>query len=314
MPDALSFYLKKTQRLRIDRAHGTPAPHKPILLLALIDLIEQGAIHKNEIKPSPQLVESYLKYWSRISTAPPRMYFPFYHLSSSGFWHLKAKTGQESLLAAVHQFKSMSQLVQVIDCAHLDDELFKLLMNPTSRELIRQAITDAYFSEQRSLLDSLIEESRNIYGLEKLLLKNAESSKLTASKNIPETPLRSAAFRGVIMKLYDYTCAACRLRIITIDGSSVVAAAHIVPFSESHDDSVGNGLALCKLHHWAFDIGLLAINDSYKLLVSTSFDEKGPSELLLNNLRSKKMLLPRQKPFFPSLQAVRHHREKKFQR
>ncbi|HEY7544041.1 MAG TPA: HNH endonuclease [Blastocatellia bacterium] len=314
MPDALSFYLKKIQRLRVDRSHGIPAPHKPILLLALIDLIEQGAVHENEIKPSPQLVESYLKYWSRIRTTPPRVYLPFYHLKSSGFWHLKAKAGQESLLAAVHQFNSLHQLTQIVDCARLDDELFKLLMNPTSRELIRQAIIDAYFSEQRNLISSLVEENRNIYGLENLLLKNAESSRSNDSKNIPETPLRSAAFRGVIMKLYNYTCAACRLRIITIDGAAAVDAAHIVPFSESHDDSVGNGLALCKLHHWAFDLGLLAIDDSYKLLVSTSFDEEGPSEFLLNNLRNKKMLLPPQKPFFPSLQAVRHHRERKFQR
>lgn len=297
----------------MDRSHGRPAPHKPILLLAVIDLIEQGVIQRNEIRPSPQLVEAYLKYWSRISTTPLNVYLPFYHLKTSGFWHLKAQDGQEQLLAAVNQFNSMSQLVRVIACATLDDELFRLLMKPESRELIRQSIIHTYFSEQNEVISSIIEESHEVYGLEKVLLKSAEESRKVDPLIAPETPLRSAAFRGVIMTLYDYTCAACRLRIITLDGASAVDAAHIVPFSESHDDSIGNGLALCKLHHWAFDEGLLALDNTYVLLVSTAFDETGPPALLLKNLQSKKILLPSQKPFFPSIQAVRRHRESKFQ-
>ncbi len=51
-----------------------------------------------------------------------------------------------------------------------------------------------------------------------------------------------------------------------------------------------NGLALCKLHHWAFDEHLIAINDSYNLIVSSGFEERGHSELLLRNMTGKKML------------------------
>ena len=44
----------------------------------------------------------------------------------------------------------------------------------------------------------------------------------------------------------------------TIDGHTAVDAAHIIPWSISHNDDPRNGLALCKLCHWSFDEGLLA--------------------------------------------------------
>lgn len=48
MPDVLTFYLNRIGKLRVNRNHGKPAPHKPLLLLAVIDLIEQGAIQNNQ--------------------------------------------------------------------------------------------------------------------------------------------------------------------------------------------------------------------------------------------------------------------------
>ena len=61
MPNVIEFYLNKIGKLCIDRARGNPAPHKPLLLLAVIDLIEQAVILENKIEPSPQIVEAFLK-------------------------------------------------------------------------------------------------------------------------------------------------------------------------------------------------------------------------------------------------------------
>lgn len=312
MPDALTHYLNKIQKLRIDRASGKPASHKPILLLTVIDLIEQGAIQKNRIEPSSQLVEGFLKYWNLLSNEIARIYLPFFHLKSSGFWHLHAKRGQESLVSTIHQFKSMSQLASIVSHASLDEDLFVLLLKPDTREIIRQTIIETYFPEQSQIIHAVINDNQQVNALENLLLKHAEKIKTIDNKIIPETPARSAAFRGVIMKLYDYTCAVCHLRIITLDGASAVDAAHIIPFAISHDDGIGNGFALCKLHHWSFDNGLISLDDKYKLIVSTAFEEKGHKAMLLKTLQSQTILLPKQKPFFPSIHSLRWHREKKF--
>ena len=78
-----------------------------------------------------------------------------------------------------------------------------------------------------------------------------------------ENPNRSTAFRKEIMRLYNYTCAVCRLRIVTMDGESATDAAHIIPFHISHSDDIRNGISLCKLHHWAFDKGLISLSRTY---------------------------------------------------
>ena len=46
-----------------------------------------------------------------------------------------------------------------------------------------------------------------------------------------------------------------------------VDAAHIVPRSMFGSDDARNGLALCKRHHWAFDKGMLGIDDDRKIVV-----------------------------------------------
>lgn len=314
MPDVLTFYLNKFAKLRIDRARGNPAPHKPLLLLAIIDLIEQGTIIENEIEPSPQLVESFLKYWNLLSVEKPRIFLPFYHLKSDKFWHLQPKSGQENLLATIHQFKSMSQLASVVAFASLDEDLFLLLHKTEAREAIRKTIIETYFPDKAELFRAAIAENQEINVIENLLLENAEKKSLDESKIIPATPKRSAAFRRAIFRIYNYTCAACRLRIVTLDGETAVQAAHIFPFAKSFDDSIGNGLSLCPLHHWCFDRGLFSIDDNYKMIVSANFEESGSEAFLIRSLESKEIYLPKEKPFRPSLTMIRWHRGNSFQK
>ena len=52
--NTLQKYVQKMKSLRIDRARGA-APNKPVLLLAIVELIEQGHIRENKVLPSPDL-------------------------------------------------------------------------------------------------------------------------------------------------------------------------------------------------------------------------------------------------------------------
>lgn len=62
----LDYYAQCFANLRIDKSHGSPAPHKPLLLLSLIELIERGIVSSNEIELTPEVVSTFLKYWSAI--------------------------------------------------------------------------------------------------------------------------------------------------------------------------------------------------------------------------------------------------------
>jgi putative restriction endonuclease len=54
---SLHTFIQKFQNLKVDRARGV-APHKPILLLSIIDNIEGGDIQSNKIFITPELVAS----------------------------------------------------------------------------------------------------------------------------------------------------------------------------------------------------------------------------------------------------------------
>jgi hypothetical protein len=77
-------------------------------------------------------------------------------------------------------------------------------------------------------------------------------------------------------------------------------------------DSFGNGLSLCPLHHWSFDRGLFSIDDNYKMIVSTNFEESGNEAFLLRSLQAKEIYLPKEKPFRSSLTMIRWHRENQY--
>ena len=73
----------------------------------------------------------------------------------------------------------------------------------------------------------------------------------------------SAVFRQQVRAAYDATCVVCGAHFPATSLNSVpgVDAAHILPWAQYDLDVVSNGLCLCKLHHWAFDEGLLLIRE-----------------------------------------------------
>lgn len=86
---------------------------------------------------------------------------------------------------------------------------------------------------------------------------------------------RDSAFSELVREAYGRTCAICGSSRETPSGNPEVEAAHIYPKQEGGADDVRNGIALCKLHHWAFDNGWLAISDEYEILVKDAPDRDG---------------------------------------
>ena len=83
--------------------------------------------------------------------------------------------------------------------------------------------------------------------------------------------------------------------MLTPDGHTAVAAAHIVPWSVSHNDDPRNGMALCHLCHWTFDKGLVGVSVKYRVLTSSrlSTDQNVPGRLV--TLSNREILGPVEK-------------------
>jgi putative restriction endonuclease len=74
---------------------------------------------------------------------------------------------------------------------------------------------------------------------------------------------RDARFRPLVLQAYGNRCAVCGTALKLVD------AAHIVPVSDRRGtDDVTNGIALCRLHHGAYDTGLLGVQSNYRVVVN----------------------------------------------
>lgn len=117
-------------------------------------------------------------------------------------------------------------------------------------------------------------------------------------------------FFEVVRRAYDYTCAMCGVRFM-LDDVILVDAAHLIPFSESHDDSPPNGIALCKNHHWLMDRHLIAPGpsrgDDYSKpvwLISSLLDDRIEAHRACVEHKGRRVILPREERHHPSPRAL----------
>jgi len=101
------------------------------------------------------------------------------------------------------------------------------------------------------------------------------------AERVVKQRLHQADFRGRVIAAYETRCAICRLR-----HGELLDAAHIIP---DHDEAglpaVSNGLALCKIHHAAFDMNMLGISPDYVVKVDAKLLEEVDGPMLLHGLQ-----------------------------
>jgi len=123
------------------------APHKPLLLLSILDLFAKGQITQNLIEISSDLIELFTTYWNIIVPEHSgQIALPFFHLKSSGFWHLIALPGQEAVLKVSKSMDSLSSLQKMVYGAKLDENLFELFQIQEKRDELRAVLIRTYFA------------------------------------------------------------------------------------------------------------------------------------------------------------------------
>jgi len=147
-----------------------------------------------------------------------------------------------------------------------------------------------------------------------------DTSKKTTTSTA-ETLTRTRGFRQAIIKAYNYCCCICGLRIHSPDFLGwEVEAAHIVPHRHFGKDDIWNGIALCRLHHWAFDVGWFTLRQDFALDVSNKIHvlpadqgRIGNYEVLRKFLKAgSKIKLPKRSSIYPHANAILWHRQNIF--
>lgn len=274
-------------------------PHKPILLLAVLDLMAQGKATPDRIPWSAELRSRFRLYFDRVhkhnDQCTPEN--PFLYLRQEKWWQplrLSAR-GEHPIESTPTAADALAGTVS----ARITPPLSSWLIRPEHRLRLRDAIIARYFPQARDRLLPLFQEAS--------VMRKEPAIESAAEDAAAQKPGRSSGFRRKILEIYDCQCAACGLRIKLpqIDDLTFVDAAHLIPFEVGRDDHPSNGIALCKNHHWAMDRFLIAPSPAGVWQVSkTLVARRSPGEKELLDLQNEPVLKPSEEAFYPAETAL----------
>lgn len=317
LDSALQKYTKAFSRLKRGGTKYGAAPHKPILLLTLFELIEKGIVSDNRVFVDAQLVGAFKENWLLLVNTAHQEDFtqPFYYLQSErvegqGYWFLQPVPGCQ---INAH-IKSVSVLAKVCEYGYLSADLWLLLNDALSRDFLREVLLDTYFASTKNNLINAKQQGRGYLNDQVLDLLEEPQAKLKRISKYTEEDVfvRNGLFKRLVPKLYQQQCSFTGMSLSSLYRHSFIDACHIVPFSYSQNDSVTNGIALCPNMHRAFDRGLLSIDENYRILVSAHLTEDQNHPYALSALKGKQIILPQQQNHYPTQEALEWHRVEVF--
>lgn len=315
-------YIKYLTKLNRATNNRIKAPHKPILLLSILQLIGKGEIISNRIFITPELVLAFKSNWNTLVTTNNICTFalPFFHLKSEPFWHLTY------LRSGVTSLKSISTLKTINDniaFAEIDQPLFLLMADSATNTLLQNILLECYFP---SISASYFKKASEVqYPLEleikNQIVNNTKEEYQTKMQTLEEVLteeeiqeerfIRGGIFKKEIPRLYKYQCCISEMKIQTTINAQMVDSCHIIPFSMSNDDTISNDICLSPNLHRAFDRGLLTINEDYIVCISPSVIESN-SPYGINQFAGKRIDLPQDVKLYPSTQNLSWHRKECF--
>jgi putative restriction endonuclease len=318
---SLNKYLALFRKLRRDYKFGG-APHKPVLLLSVLQLFRNGTLSSNRVPIIPELVSAFKQNWSLLVDTPhdPNFALPFYHLRSEPFWELMPKSGLEIAVTKSRSIRSFRNLKGALEFAVIDQELFRLMNDPHSSAMLEGEMLNQYFPRTqlayqkntgnlywKSLVKQLLEDSPETY-LKRL--KKLEKE-LAEPEWEEERFVRGGIFKREVPRLYNYCCSISGMKAESSTNAQLVDACHIIPFAEYGFDDVSNGITLCPNLHRAFDRGLIMIDQEYNVCVSSALSES-KTPYSIKQFHGKHIHLPENKNWWPSQDSFKWHRENRF--
>lgn len=126
---------------------------------------------------------------------------------------------------------------------------------------------------------------------------------------ISKQRLHQPIFRQRVIQAYRTSCAMCRLR-----HRSLLDAAHIIPDREDRGiPAVSNGLALCKIHHAAYDENIIGVRPDLHVEVRTDILDEIDGPMLkhgLQEMNGRPLTLPLHRADHPNADAIEERYER----
>jgi hypothetical protein len=302
--------------------------YKPALLLAVLDLLDEGLG-----TPGFVPLDLALKRFTWVLQAAQIVrgkglrqgHQPAYHLSTASstrapFWDL-VRGGV--VVDAARPPGTDPALLGLADGIRFHEVFRDDLEPPDGREAVRAEIYRLLEDDARpdclalvsthdrdkavidAGADELVEgEAREFH------LDDPEARKV---RSVREHVIRDRTLRLAVLPAYNYECLLCTTRIIW-NNLSEVEVAHIKPRSLCGADDPRNALSLCQTHHWAFDLGLWTADDDLRVRVGKPDERRGDDIGAIRQFDGRRLLTPSRPTARPHPDALRWHQKYRFDR
>jgi predicted restriction endonuclease len=143
MSQELDELKREIAALKRGSQNGKEKPHKLLMLLAVLDLADDGLLQENRIDFDTALIERFQKQFSKNadSTDWYQPGPPFFHLRSSSFWRHQIKAGREKEYATLTTSGGgVKRIHDNIEYSMLSPDVFALVSNAATRNNLRNFI------------------------------------------------------------------------------------------------------------------------------------------------------------------------------
>jgi putative restriction endonuclease len=141
-------YVEIFRNLSTGVQNGKKLPHKAVLLLSILTLIENGTITENKIHLNKTIANTFASTWGDYlhNSKIPSVWIPFWYMKSESFWHFKALADENILqnLLCFAGHPSVGQMRGVIRYAYVDEQLFSLMQDREERLKLKKALIETY--------------------------------------------------------------------------------------------------------------------------------------------------------------------------
>lgn len=277
------------------------APHKPLLVLALLDWMEVLKLEENRIPVNKGLFERFEYYWEELygKKGAKRIHYPLLYLKSDGLGWQVILNGEQ-----LTEEKSKTYLEKQGATGHFSEEVWSFLQKQEHRDLVQLAIMETYFPEKQSV----IFPNHKPYSLESYELEFFEEPKAKYRRKMVYQSgfVRTGFFKIRLLGLYRNTCAMTRMHVDPPRG--ILQACHIERHAETGNNSVTNGIVLCANLHAAFDYGYVGIDQDYRIMVNEARFEESDTDYSLLKLKGQRLWLPAEERWWPGQEGLEGHR------
>jgi len=169
MPSLKNRFESLANEIELMRRGGSKEkqkPHKLFMLLAVLDLFDQGLLTENRIFFDQQLQRNFEKYFRLYAGTEDwcQPGPPFFHLRSASFWKHKIKPGRENVYEKITTSGGgIKRIQENIAYAYFEEDAFAVLSNEIFRVEMRnhiiELITGKNDMEYRERIPTVFHES-----------------------------------------------------------------------------------------------------------------------------------------------------------